>query len=262
MRENSAAGTHQIIVLASSENTYVQKVVENLCHMGWPPYLVFIGSSSERHVARFNSLLRIKRQLGWMEVYKRLRRVGAMKRGANVAYATSTLAELSEKFNFKIENHVLINSGSAMLNMMELNNPVCVLAGCGVVDRSVIRSAGGGCINGHPALLPGLRGVDVIPWALAEGKSVGVTAHKVVESVDAGNIILKREVQRNSGENFIDYLQRVECSQAQVLADAVVSVANGTAVESIHDLSGSVLKFAAPDHVWREAELAFYRNDG
>lgn len=245
--------TPQIIVIATQENSYVREVVGNLCGAGKVPVTVLLGSRSERLIFRMNSLLRIRRQLGWSEVFRRIRR-GRGREEAIPTQPLTSIAEMAARYKFDLRRYPLGNSGSLILEIAKRPKAVCVLAGCGIVDRSVIRSARGGCLNGHPALLPGLRGVDVVPWALVEGLQVGVSAHFVVESVDAGEIIISRPVPTLRGETLKAFNDRVVHEQAKALTDAVISVIDGTARPFPHDLSKSSLKFAAPQSIWTEAE--------
>src|SRR3546814_1811957 len=90
-----------------------------------------------------------------------------------------------------------------ILSINALEDPVVGLAGCGLVDRAVIHVARGGCVNGHPAILPGIRGVDVVEWALVgEDEPLGVTAHLVVPQVDAGEILRVERVEPEAGETL------------------------------------------------------------
>ena len=52
-----------------------------------------------------------------------------------------------------------------------------------------------GCVNVHGSLLPKYRGAAPIQWAIANGETVtGVTTMYIDERMDAGDVILRREV--------------------------------------------------------------------
>ncbi len=124
----------------------------------------------------------------------------------------------------------------------------------------MIHVARGGCVNGHPAILPGIRGVDVVEWALVgENEPLGVTAHLVVPQVDAGEILRVERVEPEAGEDFDAYNHRLVLRQAANLARAALDVADGTAAKSPNPADRGVLRFAAPDHVHRAARAAFAR---
>lgn len=51
-------------------------------------------------------------------------------------------------------------------------------------------------INYHNALLPNHKGVHAHVWAIYDGdKKSGITWHKVTKSIDAGDIIVQREIE-------------------------------------------------------------------
>ena len=59
-----------------------------------------------------------------------------------------------------------------------------------ILKANLIRGIGAPCVNFHFALLPRHRGVAPIAWAiLANDAETGVTAHHMVEAIDAGDVI-------------------------------------------------------------------------
>jgi methionyl-tRNA formyltransferase len=68
--------------------------------------------------------------------------------------------------------------------LREIRPYVIVLGGSRIIRKHIIGIPSIGVLNAHPGLLPGYRGVDVIPWAIYYGDPVGVTVHFVDEGVD------------------------------------------------------------------------------
>ncbi len=87
-----------------------------------------------------------------------------------------------------------------------------------------------GCINVHGSLLPKYRGAAPIQWAVANGERVtGVTTMFINERMDAGDIILKREVPvgpEDSGGALQDVMARVG---AELLGTTVALLRAGKA---------------------------------
>jgi folate-dependent phosphoribosylglycinamide formyltransferase PurN len=240
-----------ILVIARHDSTYARETVARLCAAGAPPTLVLLGSRVERWLARLDSLVRLRRRLGWREALLRLRRNRGTK--ADGPPSRASLAELAHAYGFRLRLYDRANAGEIVVSLIEAGAPVVVLAGTGVVGRSVLQAAGGRCVNCHPALLPGLRGVDVIEWALARGQPLGVTVHIAGPSVDAGPILLRRTVAIESGETFARFIARYEQVQAHALADGAIALANGDASPEPHALDESELVFAAPNRIHRRA---------
>lgn len=63
------------------------------------------------------------------------------------------------------------------------------------IPGRVLQLPGCGCVNLHPSLLPAYRGCFSAPWAIINGESVtGYTYHYMVESFDAGNIVVQKAI--------------------------------------------------------------------
>lgn len=55
------------------------------------------------------------------------------------------------------------------------------------------------CLNKHSSLLPKYRGLFPVFWAYLNGDDIGITIHKMNERIDAGEIVL----QKNMGKPFV-----------------------------------------------------------
>ena len=93
-----------------------------------------------------------------------------------------------------------------------------------------------GCINVHGSLLPKFRGAAPIQWAVALGERVsGVTTMFLNERMDAGDMILKREVliaADDTGGTFHDKLAAVG---AEALAETLALLRTGRALRVLQD---------------------------
>lgn len=245
-----------VVVVTRSDSAYARAVVAHLCASGHSPALVLLGSRSERALFNYRSLRRVSAQLGWREAFVRLRR----SRSSPVPMTDRPpLREQAAEHGFAVREYDAINEGGMIVEILALPDAVAVLAGCGLVDRALIAAARGGCVNGHPALLPGIRGVDVVEWALVDDQPLGVTAHLVEPRVDAGAVILRRPLEPRPGEDYHAFNGRLVEAQAEVLAEAAVRVATGSAELQPNPLQEGRLVFAAPDRVHREARQAFLK---
>jgi UDP-4-amino-4-deoxy-L-arabinose formyltransferase/UDP-glucuronic acid dehydrogenase (UDP-4-keto-hexauronic acid decarboxylating) len=67
-----------------------------------------------------------------------------------------------------------------------------------IVKKSILDIPRMGCFNIHPALLPRYRGVAPLIWAIINGeKYTGVSLHRMVEKVDAGDIVIQEKIRIN-----------------------------------------------------------------
>jgi phosphoribosylglycinamide formyltransferase-1 len=91
-----------------------------------------------------------------------------------------------------------------------------------------------GVINFHPGLLPEGRGLDAMQWAIYEDRPIGVTAHLIDGRVDAGLVLLKREIQIQQDDTVFDLSQRLMDIQTDMLPEALVMLDRGVAgLESV-----------------------------
>jgi len=241
-------------VISSSENNYVRRVVRRLCEKGRPPRIVLLGSRAHRIYVKLSSFRRIRSQLGLKETLLRLRGLGGT---SGAASNEPSIAELQSKYGFELLSFDMMNSGTILVALLEDSDTVAILAGAGLADRATIMAVHGKCLNAHPALLPGIRGVDVLEWAIVKGKPLGVSAHLVTTSVDAGDILKTCELTPQLGETFEEFAARVVDLQADVLADAALEYASGEAKPWPHDLSKSELCFVAPRSIKNQARTIF-----
>jgi methionyl-tRNA formyltransferase len=97
------------------------------------------------------------------------------------------------------------------------------------IPPSVLSLPKHGAINLHPSLLPEYRGSSPIQWAVANGDTqTGVTILYVSEKMDAGDIILQREVLIGFDDTSETLEPVLAVAGAELLMGAVEQIRNGT----------------------------------
>ncbi|MEZ4749843.1 MAG: phosphoribosylglycinamide formyltransferase [Bdellovibrionota bacterium] len=72
---------------------------------------------------------------------------------------------------------------------------ICLAGYMRIVGESILEKFGDRMLNIHPSLLPKYRGLNALRQALEAGeKKTGCTVHWVVPAVDAGPIVLQKEL--------------------------------------------------------------------
>jgi methionyl-tRNA formyltransferase len=85
-----------------------------------------------------------------------------------------------------------------------------------------------GTLNVHDSLLPAYAGFAPVSWALINGESeVGVTAHMMNETLDAGDIVLQRSVPVGPTDTATDLFHRTVDLIGPIVADALELIASG-----------------------------------
>ncbi len=121
-----------------------------------------------------------------------------------------------------------------------------------------------GCINLHLGAAPEFRGSSPGFYELLEGVAeVGVTVHRVTETLDGGNILLQERFPLDIAPNGdpVQYLRRyvaetLSRNGARMMAAAVVALARGTHVERPQDGSKARTRRRATWALKRELRLA------
>jgi len=85
-----------------------------------------------------------------------------------------------------------------------------------------------GCLGMHPSLLPIGRGRAAIPWAIIKGlPKTGVTMFKLVEEVDAGDIIGQIEILIEKDETATTLYQKVNEAHIELISKYYFDIENG-----------------------------------
>ena len=76
-----------------------------------------------------------------------------------------------------------VESDAAIDNTCDLY----LVTGAGILSRECLQ--GKQILNGHPGIIPAVRGLDAFKWSIYNALPLGVTLHYKDENVDAGKII-------------------------------------------------------------------------
>ncbi|MCD6300042.1 MAG: hypothetical protein J7L78_02585 [Dehalococcoidales bacterium] len=117
-----------------------------------------------------------------------------------------------------IPYYVLPHNSTEVADLLKTSNiEIGVISGARILKKHIIRSVGNGIINFHPGLIPEVRGLDALKWAVYHDLPIGVTAHFIDERVDAGRIIVREEIPVKSDDTLVDISLRLEETQTNLL---------------------------------------------
>jgi folate-dependent phosphoribosylglycinamide formyltransferase PurN len=196
------------------------------------------------------------RRVGWREKIKRSIRYDgyaatAMKfarkllparnhDGAGAVEASyETLREIAEAHGVPVHFVSNYHSPEALALMRAAGADLGVVLGTNILKESVFKIPRLGSINVHQGLAPFYRGCPAVFWELFnDEREVGLTVHFVEAKVDTGDIVIQETVPLeydfaygNNFDSFIDdYRKRLVGRCAQLVANAVQAIAEGTAV--------------------------------
>jgi len=121
--------------------------------------------------------------------------------------------------------------GESVDTLRVLNADLFIVVAYGqYIPPAVLEIPPKGSINLHPSLLPKYRGSSPIQWALADGDVItGVTILYVSEKMDAGDILLQREVPICPEDNAVTLEPVLAQAGAELMMEAVEQIRRGTA---------------------------------
>lgn len=138
---------------------------------------------------------------------------------------------------FAIEKNLKVFQPEKIVNNKEFKTEIknlkpeviCVVSYGKILPKSFLEIPEKGCVNVHPSLLPKYRGAAPIQWAILNGdKTTGVTIMYMNEKMDAGDIIIQKEFEIDEDETTGDLWARLSTVGANLLAEAVEQIENGT----------------------------------
>ena len=156
------------------------------------------------------------------------------------------VGKLAESHNVPVYSVADFHSDSSIALLRAARADLGVVLGTNILKESVFKAPRLGSINLHQGLAPYYRGGPAIFWELFNGeREVGLTVHFVESKVDTGEIILQRAVPLEYDysygldfDRFInDYRAGLVGRCAQLVADAVKAIADGTASPRPQDTS-------------------------
>lgn len=121
----------------------------------------------------------------------------------------SPVHEFAEAHGILVRTPKTLRSAEAQAELKALQADISVVAAYGLIlPQAVIEAFPLGCINIHGSLLPRWRGAAPIQRAIEAGDNEsGITIMKVVEKLDAGDMLLKGSVPitaETTGETLHD----------------------------------------------------------
>ena len=101
-----------------------------------------------------------------------------------------------------------------------------------ILKHPILHEVPFGILNSHPGLLPEFRGCSCVEWAIYLDKPLGVTVHRMSESIDEGPILLKRKLLLEIGDCYEDVRVKMYMAAASALAEAAAGLVTGQYNES------------------------------
>jgi methionyl-tRNA formyltransferase len=211
---------------------------------------VFVETDAVRRVGWREKLRRSIRYDGYAATALKFARMllpaGKPAPHGTLEASRATLREFAEAHGVPLHFVSNFHSPEAIALMRSVGADLGVVLGTNILKESVFKIPRLGSINVHQGLAPYYRGGPAVFWELFNDEpEVGLTVHFVETKVDTGAIVMQETVPLEYDfdygldfDTFIDdYRKRLVSRCAQLVADAVRGLAQGTAVLRLQDVS-------------------------
>jgi methionyl-tRNA formyltransferase len=165
--------------------------------------------------------------------------------GRGQELAVPPVKQLAQSLGLPVVQPDKIKNNLEFRAQLEALHPEAIIVvGYGrIIPKWMIDLPPHGNINLHGSLLPKYRGAAPVQWAVAGGETVtGVTAMRIDEGLDTGDILLQREMPIDPEDTAVTLAPRL----AEIGADLMI--------ETLHGLAAGTIAPRKQDHI--DATLA------
>ena len=176
---------------------------------------------------------------------------------AELGLAEQSVGQLSRRIGFKVVHCRSVNDPAVTKCLDSVRPDVVLFTGGGLIRQPVLSRAGLGVINCHMGLLPEYRGMDVVEWAVLEGRpeGLGVTAHLMDAGVDTGPILKLFPITPRPGETFKALRARYHYRMILAMVESCVGLLDGAIVPAPQERAAGRQYFNMHPVVYAEAEV-------
>lgn len=152
-------------------------------------------------------------------------------KGRGMKMIACPVKEYAIEKNIKVfQPEKIVNNKEFKTEIKNLDVDLFVVVSYGkILPKSFLEIPKKGAINVHPSLLPKYRGSAPIQWAILNGdENTGVTIMYMNEKMDAGDIILQKEVKIDEDETTGELWNRLSTIGAEMLLESIKNIENET----------------------------------
>jgi len=159
--------------------------------------------------------------------------------GRGMRLKACPVAESARKLNLPLFQPRSVKPPEVIDRIKGLRPDIIVVVAYGkILPRALLEIPPHGCINVHASLLPKYRGAAPINWAIANGElETGVTTQRIVEELDAGDILLSAKTPIDEAETADGLYGRLSLLGSDLLMKTIEGLRRGTITPSPQDPS-------------------------
>ena len=151
-------------------------------------------------------------------------------KGRGYAVLPSPVKTAAVSCNLPVFQPKTLRDGEALSLLRELSPEVIAVVAYGkILPAEILELPRFGCVNIHASLLPKYRGAAPMQWAILHGETqTGVTAQRMNEGIDTGDILLYKAVKIEDNMTAGELHDVLSPLGAELLSDTLAGLKAGT----------------------------------
>lgn len=141
---------------------------------------------------------------------------------------------IAERYGWRYEV-IEHNSDHCASLLRTLGIDLAIIAGARILKQPIIEAVRTGIVNFHPGILPEMRGLDALQWAIYKNAPIGNTAHLIDKRVDGGVILIKRPVAVKPDDTLLDVSIKLHDQQVEMIPE-VLEIVQSTSFDSLEEV--------------------------
>ncbi|UCD37842.1 MAG: methionyl-tRNA formyltransferase [Fidelibacterota bacterium] len=144
--------------------------------------------------------------------------------------APPPVKELAQELGYPVLQPASLKDDEFQSHLADMRADLFVVVAFRILPTAILEIPPRGVVNVHPSLLPKFRGAAPIQHTLLAGETVtGVTTMAITPQIDAGNILMQRELPIHAEDDYGSLSDRL----AHLGADLLVETLNGLEADRI-----------------------------
>ena len=169
-----------------------------------------------------------------------------------IGLSANSVEEIAERFpGVEIMYFSSFNDDDCIEALAAIDPEYGVFTGGGIVKAPTLEKFAVGIIHAHPGVLPQYKGMDVVQWAILEGRydAVGSTCQIMSPALDAGRLLSNQLVDPSPCRNLNEIRTAVVEEKIGLLAETVSDFVRGAIGPVEHPPGGRLYMHMHPELV-------------
>lgn len=161
------------------------------------------------------------------------------RKGRGLHIEPTEIKKIAKESGLKVYQPQIINSAEPVKLLKALNPDLFVVIAYGqILSEEVLSIPKVFAINAHASLLPKYRGAAPINYSIINGDTqTGVTVIKVIREMDAGPVIMQKEIAISDNDTVVSLEEKLSKLAAQLTVESLQLIAAGRQKLTIQDKS-------------------------